>query len=630
MTKKAMWAVLVVALAVSRAAAQEIQYRVTFPEPEHRWMQVEVSFAGVTPPLELRMSRSSPGRYALHEFAKNVYDVRATDASGRALAVSRQDPYGWTVPAFDGDVRVTYRIYGERVDGTYLAIDTTHAHMNMPASFMWARGLADRPIRITFVPPPGRRWTAATQLFATEDAFTFTAPNLQYFLDSPTELAPLSRHSFTVPQPGGSGSATFRIALHHEGTESQAKMYAAAVEKIAAEQGAIFGEFPRFDPGAYTFIADYLPYASGDGMEHRNSTVLTGARSLGDPAGMRGALGTVSHELFHAWNVERIRPATLEPFDFERANMSGELWLAEGVTSYYGPLTMMRAELIGLDEFAQGLGGAVDAIVNGPGRQVRSAVEMSEMAAFVDAARAVDETNFDIAHISYYTWGAGIGLALDLSLRQRTNGRVTLDDFMRAMWRVHGKPGGATPGAVANPYSPADVLARLAEVSGDRAFADDFHARHIAGREAPDYARLLAAAGFVVRRARPGRPWMGELSLESAAGGARVGRLVAPGTPAYAAGMDRHDVILAIDEQSITSPDDVARANASKRPGESVSVTFRRRGGEQVDAKVTLVEDPALEVVTLESTGGRLSSTQQAFRDAWLSSRVRALASQNH
>lgn len=402
-------------VATLEARAQEISYRVTIPEPEHHWLQVEAAFTAVNAPLELRMSRSSPGRYALHEFAKNVYDVHAFGEDGRELPMTRPDPYGWTVNAGPPTVRVTYKVFGDQLDGTYLAVDSTHAHMNMPATFLWARGMLDRPIRVTFVPPSGSAWKVATQLFPTGELTTFTAPNLQYFMDSPTEFGPAWEYSFTSSIPRGE-PARFRLALHHDASEADAKQFAVGVEKIVAEEGAIFGEYPQYEPGRYTFLADFLPYASGDGMEHRNSTVMTGRRSLAGQRGMEGALGTVAHELFHCWNVERIRPASLEPFDFERASMSGELWLAEGFTSYYGSLVMHRAGLATLGDTLTDMTAVVDAVVNDPGRAVRTAVEMSQMAPFVDAAQAVDPVNFDITFISYYTWGAGLGLALDLSL----------------------------------------------------------------------------------------------------------------------------------------------------------------------------------------------------------------------
>src|SRR5687767_1971942 len=156
---------LVGAVVDAPRAQAAIRYRFTFPEPQHRWMQVEINYAALgEAPLELRMSRSSPGRYSLHDFAKNVYDVQALDRDGRELATTRPDPYGWTVQAHGGAVTVKYKVFGDRLDGTYLAIDETHAHLNMPASIMWARGFDDRPATLVFEPPAGARWQIATQL----------------------------------------------------------------------------------------------------------------------------------------------------------------------------------------------------------------------------------------------------------------------------------------------------------------------------------------------------------------------------------------------------------------------------------------------------------------------------------
>ena len=226
----------------------------------------------------------------------------------------------------------------------------------------------------------------------------------------------------------------------------------------------------------------------------------------------------MSHEFFHCWNVERIRPKTLEPFNFEDANISGELWLAEGFTQYYGPLVMARA---GLTPARSGAASCATRSPSStvPARQFRSAVEMSQMAPFTDAAVAIDETNLPTTFISYYTYGAAIATALDFSLRDRSNGKITLDDFMRAMWLAHGKPGGPSPAIIAKPYTLKDARDRLAEVSGDRRFADDFFDRYVEGREVPDYATLFARVGLVLRKRNPGAAWAGcSISVSAAAG----------------------------------------------------------------------------------------------------------------
>jgi len=381
------------------------------------------------------------------------------------------------------------------------------------------------------------------------------------------------------------------------------------------EELAIFGEFPTYEPGAYTFLADYTPPASGDGMEHRNSTVVTSSRTIA--SGRLGLLGTVAHEFFHNWNVERIRPRSLEPFDFERANMSGELWLAEGFTQYYGPLTLARTGLADATTTALTFAGLIDA-VSGPARALRSAVEMSRMAAFTDGGRPMDRTNWSTTYISYYPFGGAIALALDLTLRERFDGRVTLDDFMRAMWRMHGRPGGNRPGYVDRPYTLADVEARLGEVTDSPAFAREFFARYIEGHEIADYGQLLTLAGFTLRPERPRTAWLGGRFTRGEHGGVRLDSDAVPGTPLYLAGLDRGDEILGLGGERIDSEqrlNDVLRAH---KPGDVLGLSFADPSGSSRATTVRLAADPAIEVVPAETTGRPLGPAQQRFRRQWL------------
>jgi len=600
--------VFLLAASVSFHAAAPIQYRLTFPEPQHRWMQVEASFTELgNGTLELRMSRSSPGRYSLHDFAKNVYDVHAFNAAGRELETTRPDPYGWNVAGHGGSVTVKYKVYGDRVDGTYLAVDTTHAHVNMPAAIMWAHGLDDRPITVTFDQPAGMQWKVATQLHPGSSPLEFTAPNLQYLMDSPSEFGPVSIPQFTV------SGHTFRFAAHHTGTAAELDSLVKDVEKIVRQEGAIYGEYPEYEPGSYTFLADYLPYANGDGMEHRNSTVISGAQSIA--TGREAILDTVAHEFFHCWNVERIRPRGLEPFDFDRANLTDSLWLAEGFTQYYGPLAMQRAQLVDVASSAQTFGGLIESVALGPGRLVRSAAEMSQMAPFIDGGRSIDRTNWSTTVISYYPYGGAIALALDLTLRDRSDGTLSLDDFMRAMWNTYGKQSGGREGYVDHPYTIADAEATLAAVSGDRAFARDFFARYIQGHDVADYARLLARAGFTLRKRNQGRAWLGDLHLD-ARGGMHVAALVAPTWPIYAAGLDEGDELQQVDGQKIAGDADVVAAVQRHKPGDTVPVVFVDRTGSPKTVRVKLVEDPHTDVVPVEA--GALTPAQKTFRDRWL------------
>ena len=612
-------ALLLLVFAQSSAYAQAaVSYRLSFPEAAHHLMQVEATFAAVPPgPLELRMSRSSPGRYALHEFAKNVFDVRVTDAMGQALPVTRPNPHQWDVTGHSGTVRVAYRVFGDRVDGTYLAIDSTHAHINMPAALIWARGFERHPATVRFERPPGTSWRVATQLSSAGDALTYIAPNLQYLMDSPTEFSAFALRSFTVQDD--QRTPVFRVAVHHTGNDADVDDLVRDVETVIREARHVFGEYPAFESNTYTFIADYVPWAASDGMEHRNSTILTSPTSI--RSDRMGLLDTVAHEFFHAWNVERIRPRSLEPFNFEEANMSGELWLAEGFTSYYGPLLMKRTGLASVRDFAGEMGRAIDTVLTSPGRQMRSAVEMSQFAPFVDAATSTDRNNFSNTFISYYTVGTAIGLGLDLTLRDRSDGRITLDDFMRALWIRFGKPGSREAGYVGTPYTIDDLKTELATVSGDAAFANDFFARYIQGREVVDYARLLARAGLVLKSGK-GRAFAGVLSLQDDQAGVRIVGDVPFGSPAYDAGLERGDVLVSVGGTRVTRVAEFEKLVLARKPGDPLPVVFERRGARS-SAAIRLIDDPRVELVTAEDAGQTLTESQRHFRDAWLSSVTR-------
>ena len=186
---------------------------------------------------------------------------------------------------------------------------------------------------------------------------------------------------------------------------------------------------------------------------------------------------------------------------------------------------------------------------------------------------------------------------------------------MRALWERFGRSGGGTPGVVGQPYTPADAEVVLGRIAGDPAFAREFFARYIDGREVVDYARLLAAAGIVMRPAAPGRASLGAAPL---GGGMRVVRATAYGSPLHEAGLDRGDVLTSFDGRRLTSASDLRRLVASKQPGDRVSLGFRRQGRD-LETNVTLAADARIDILPVESS--RLSRAQQAFRRAWLGSR---------
>jgi predicted metalloprotease with PDZ domain len=390
---------------------------------------------------------------------------------------------------------------------------------------------------------------------------------------------------------------------------------------VVMEEIGIFGALPRFDSGTYTFIIDAVPWAKDDAMEHRNSTYISLSQAdLRREAGRRMALDAVAHEFFHSWNVERIRPVGLEPFDFTQQNLTCCLWLAEGFTQYYGSLALRRAGLSNTVPYDAALG-----VLSSSAGRVRSAVEMSEHAPFTDASVSIDATDSSRTFISYYTHGAAIALALDLSLRERSNGRVSLDDFMRRLWTDFGVAP-AEPGYVAHPYSLRDLRAVLGAVDGDRAWANQFFDRHVEGREVIDYARLLGRAGYLMEPV-PGRASLGRFPVNPEPGGVRVGdsrftdgpSLVPFGSPGYDAGLDSGDLIVAIDGEPATF--DRWNALSSRPVGTAVVLEIVRRDGRRAQTKATLGADPTWRIVPIEDRGPALTGEQKALREGWLGSR---------
>lgn len=600
-----------------------MDYDISFPNRAQHEGRVTATFTGIPrgATLKVRMAQSSPGRYALTGFAKNVYDVAAVDSRGRTLSVTKPDVNGWDVVGHDGVAKVSYKVWGDRTDGTFLQIDHAHAHMNMPATFVFARGFDNAPVTLR-IDVPGS-WKVATQLVRTSDSSMFTAPNIQWFMDSPIEVGPVMFSSWTQMVDGK--SSTYRVAVHHLGTQAQVDSYAAMARKVVDEHIAVFDDTPGFDFGTYTFILDFVPWVNGDGMEHRNSTIITSSRSsLADSVGRSRALGTLSHEFFHAWNMERIRSRDIEPFDFERANMSADLWFGEGFTNYYGPLARRRAGFLTDDEFLADVGGAVINTINSPARQHNSPVEMSAMAPFVDGAAFLDPMNSQETHLSYYTWGEVVALSLDLMLRTKYD--LSLDGYMRAVWQKFGKK--QTPAfAPARPYTTADLRTELAGYARDKAFAYEFFARYVEGREVPDLTPLLDRAGILFKTEITTKPYLGA-SLDKDSNFVFV-NWSAPNGSAYAAGLSSGDLVYSVNGIPVNNPDSLNAVVNRHNAGDVVNLEVNQRE-QRKTISMKLIGRPSLSVETYEKAGIPLTPEMKSFRAKWLGSKACAFIQVHH
>lgn len=578
---------------------QTVNYKISFERAVHHEADVEIVYQDIKPgELRLRMSRSSPGRYAVHEFAKNIYDFKAFNKNDELLELQRSNPHEWVVSGHDGTIKVRYTLFANHGDGTYAQIDESHAHLNIPASFVYAPDYADLPIEIEIKTRQDLKWKVATQLKPLGNNL-FYAPNLQYFMDSPIEASDHRVQSFDVDSE--SGNATINFVLHQENGYAGFEEYARKAERIVREQMRVFGELPVFDFGTYTFLACYAPHVDGDGMEHRNSTVLTSVRSLSE-GGQDRNIGTVAHEFFHAWNVERIRPASLEPFDFEDANLSGELWFAEGFTSYYTNLTLCRAGIISPEDYVSRLARVLSYVVNYPGRQHYGPVGMSYQAPFVDAATSVDEVNRENTFISYYSYGNVLGLALDLLLREMDSNK-NLDDFMKLVWIRHGKK--------EVPYTLKDLKSILAEYSTEE-FAASYFTNYIYGSKLPDFNSLLASFGIEISVANPQRPRLGARIAQQDQSW-RIDSNPIQGSGLYKAGFSKGDLIFSINGQATAGELSTEALLKEFKPGETIEIEYSRFG-KTGKKQVTLAADSSFNTQLMTD----IDEKTRARRDSWL------------
>jgi predicted metalloprotease with PDZ domain len=596
-----------------------IFYSVSFPNAVHHEAEI-IMYLPQSPSgnFKVRMSRSSAGRYATHEFGKNIYNVTATDVKGKVLPLKQLEGDVYEVGTHPEGVRISYTLFANWTDGTYASIDASHAHLNMPAAFMWVPGMENRPIQFAFNDLDKYGWKVATQL-KHENGTLYSAPNMQYMMDSPTELSDYKINSWDVTNTDGK-KEKINLTIHSDDSQAVVDNFATMVQKMVLEEKAVYGELPAYDLGEYTFLDDVHPTVSGDGMEHRNSTCIVqpADKIEGNEVWL---LGTFAHEYFHSWNVKRIRPKSLEPFNFEHANMSSELWFAEGFTQYYGEMVLVRSGFQKIDQYTGTIAALVNSVLNKPASKKYPATQMSRYSVFADAGVSTDPNNNNNIFTTYYYYGGAIALALDLRLRSDFN--LTLDDYMRTVWLNRGK--------VMKPYTIPDLQSDLAQVTKNPKFAAEFFSKYVYGIDKNDYEALLAKAGLVLRKT--GKVWAGPLSVvqnrgKSAAAktsgdeGLPILASTVQGTPVYNAGLDAGDIILKADGKDVTDIKSFNDIVATKNPGDKLVVNYKNRTGAH-ETTVMLEENPTLEVLTNEKAGKELTKEQETFRNNWLSTKVK-------
>jgi predicted metalloprotease with PDZ domain len=573
------------------AKLDAFEYRVGMDDPEKHEFQVELSFRDIPgPSVDLQLPKWNPGHYKLTEAHRNVRGVVAEGAGGKSVPVVKVDEITWRVTHGGEPFKVRYRVYRGTytgVGGAYL--DDEFGFFNGVYVFMYAVGHKDRPVELKVDPLPGTQVITGLPRSGTK----FRAANYDVLVDAPVHAGKrMDVIPFSV------GKTKFRIAAAGIGNYNEKRLIA-DFTKMAEAAFAVFGGGPEAVPfDDYTFIVHLRPGGRA-GLEHLNSTVL-GADPFvfTDPEGYRKFLRLAAHELFHAWNVKRIRPTVLGPFAYEREVHTSMLWFSEGFTSYYGWLMLARAGLTNEEQTLATLAEKIKELQESPGRKLMTV----EQASWETWLKPEDAGN---AYVDYYTKGMLIAMVLDLEIRRISGGARSVDTVMRELWGRFQKLGtGIGPGELEQTFVLQGGAAG-SEVS-------DLFRRYVHGFDELDYNRHLGLAGYKleVSSADVGG------DVEAVIGGdvSPVIELVRAGGPAEKAGLSNGDVIVAIDGLKVNAKDAARQIKAMA--GGSRHVFTLLRGSRLLEKTVVPVTGSVTQYRV--SSLAQVSYEQKLMRQGWL------------
>ena len=609
-SRKSIIAIVFIAVLSSVAAAQEpplrsISYQLSMSRPNSHLFEVQIIVELPEQlkdkPVQFQMPKWSPGRYAVFDFAKNVQEFRAN------APVTRLNGDTWSVaPQGKTTINVSYKVFSNDLSGTFSQLDNRHANYNGGSIFMYVVDHKPDPVKLRINAPAG--WRIVNGRTDRPDQTEWQFPNWDIMADTPTEIAPdWTQDDFIVD------GKKYHVVVHSFGPEGGRRAaFVKDIEKIVRAEVAMWGP-PEFD--AYTFLIHFAADdRSGDGMEHLTSTQIIQPGALGEPGVYERALGTVSHEFFHVWNVKRLRPLELGPWDFSRPLATRGLWVAEGFTNYYGHLMLRRAGIQDDQGFLKGEAETIRRIESAPGSRLMSAEESSLSAPYLDDAPHAQAVNLQNTAISYYPKGELIGMVMDLLVRGRTKGKASLDDIMRDMYEeFYLKSPNSSYYLRGRGYQTED----LERVASRRAGFDlsDFFKRHIRDVEVLPYDEAFAYVGLRLVKTQSEEPFDGGLSLQFENPREAIIENVRNNSPAENAGLQTNDKIVSLAGKEVTK-DSWQRTLARFKTGDSLPVTVKR---DRRTIKTNLVlGQPEQFDYTIEEKADA-TAEQRALRAAWLS-----------
>lgn len=577
--------------------ADTLQYTLKFDHAHQHLIDVELSVPAGEASIELVLATWTPGSYLIREYARQIEGLVALDQAGTPLAIRKIKKNRWRVETSGKSASIRYRVYAREMSVRTNFADDEVAMVVGAATFMTVEGRQNGPHDVAVVLRPGwARAVTGLDLHPSGAPNRFVAENFDELVDSPFLIGNPIERSFDA------GGVPHEIASFGAGSSWDADKSTDDVAKIVVEQQAFWGEVPYH---RYVILNALLSRGGMGGLEHLDSTLLLANRfAMEKPARYRAWLGLVSHEVFHTWNGKRLRPKSLGPFDYENEVYTDDLWIVEGLTSYYDDLTMVRAGLYSETQYFEALGGQIERLQKTPGRLVQPLSRASHDAWIKYYRRDENSVN---TSISYYTKGAVVGFLLDMLIRRNTRGKSSLDDVMRRAYARYGRESG---------YTSAEFRALASEVAGTDLSA--FFARAVDSTDELDYQPALDFVGLQFKEVKKSggkddEKEGGYLGVTVSSSG--VINRVLRDTPGFASGLNVDDEILAIESDRLDSGGlkGVLKHHA---PGDDVAILIARRGRVRT-LRATLGEKPESSF-KLEKRSAR-SASQAARASAWLS-----------
>ena len=607
-------------VALAQEQPLKIDYRLGMSHPSSHLFEVTIEIGlpadTKTNSLDFQMPKWSPGRYAVFDFAKNVQEVQAAagicppnsrcDMAMRP--VTRVDDQTWRVPFMNSSsLTITYKVFANDLSGTFSQLDARHANFNGGCVFMYVVNHKQDPVSLSINAP--KSWHIVNGRTESKDKTEFQFPNWDIMIDTPTEIAPdWTEDDFKVD------GKTYHVVVHSLGNEgSKRPDLVRGIEKIVRAETAMWGP-PEFD--SYTFLVHFANDGhSSDGMEHLTSTQVIMPGALGETGMLEETLDGIAHEFFHVWNVKRLRPIELGPWDFTRPANTRGLWIAEGITNYYGHLMQRRAGLWDDAKLLSTLAGQITEVENAPGSRLMSAEESSLSAPFIDDAVHAQHTNLENTSISYYPKGEVLGIVLDLLIRGKTNGKASLDDVMRRMYEeFYLKSPNSTYYLRGRGYKNEDFERVTSEVAGTD--MSDFFKLYVRGVESPPYETAFAQVGLRLVRDPRAPVAVGVSADENDQANFKIAN-VRPDSPAAEAGMEVGDIVTLFGGIKLT-PANFLKTIARYKPGDRIQVTLQR-GGRSMQTALTLTSAKVFDYRIEEMKDA--TPEAKALRAAWLNGR---------